>query len=229
MSKLIDFYLGEGMDVVGRMLSDVWQFTDDSLEGAHDYIQWLFPTVKPSNYNPEAPLLTPEDIVLFQANPKLRENLLISFEKILSFFGLRLAEEHGHPVVRKGVNYLKREHVLFKGFNHNHLRVTRILDCLNSVGLRDYSRALFEFLLKNKALFSANCFKYWENAMRDNGIEEGRLARDKATGERLRELEGRLALTPKEEDEKQRLHYQYYIENEDIRRYWKTRAINPSL
>ena len=59
--------------------------------------------------------------------------------------------------------------------------------------------------------------------MRENGIDEGRLARDKAVGERLHELENRLVRTQKEEDEMQRLHLQYYIENEDIRKYWKTR------
>ena len=49
MSKLTDFYLGEGTDTVGRKLEEVWGFTNDALEAGHNYVQWLFPTVKPSN------------------------------------------------------------------------------------------------------------------------------------------------------------------------------------
>jgi hypothetical protein len=92
MSKLIDFYLGEGKDQSGRTIQEVWQFKHGALEVGHDYIQFIFPTIKSSDFrgrgeSPDAPTLSIEDIAIFKANPKLRENLLISFDKILDFWG----------------------------------------------------------------------------------------------------------------------------------------------
>jgi hypothetical protein len=61
MSQLLDFYRGTQLDSSGRMLHEIWDWTDDDLEAIHDFIQWLFPLPEPSQFNPDAPLLTPED------------------------------------------------------------------------------------------------------------------------------------------------------------------------
>jgi hypothetical protein len=223
MSKLIDFYLGEGRDVAGRTIEELWQFKYGALEAGHDYIQFLFPTIQASNYNPDAPILSVEDIALFKANPKLKENLLISFDKILDFFGLRCANEGGTIVVRKGTNFIERKSVLFEGFNHNHLRVTRVIDCLNLLGLQEYAKAFFDFLSRQKQFFTENCFRHWEKAMRGGAVDQVRIDEDKALYENLRTLQNKLSRTPQEEGEMRKLIHRYYVENEDVRNYWKTR------
>ena len=214
MSKLIDFYLGEGTDNADRTLNDVWQLSYSALEAMDD--QWIFPTK-----NKEDVILTMEDIQLFKSNPKLKENLIISFEKMLSFFGLRLSLEEHTLMVRKGLNYNERKHVLFEGgLNHNYLRVTKILNCLNNLGLREHALAFFNFLVQQNKLFTKSCFQHWEQEMWGN-IDQKRLEKDKAIGERLRELESHLNRNPNEEDELQKLHYKYYVEHEDVRLFWK--------
>src|SRR5260370_19373303 len=68
MSRLVDFYRGEATDREGRFLRDLWAWGDDDLEAVHDFIQWLFPLPEPSRYNPDAPLLTDENIAPFRAH-----------------------------------------------------------------------------------------------------------------------------------------------------------------
>jgi hypothetical protein len=223
MSKLIDFYLGEGKDQSGRTIEEVWRFKHGALEVGHDYVQWLFPTIKSGNFNPDAPTLTVDDVTLFKSNPKLKENLLISFDKILDFFGLRCVNENGTIVVRKGTNFIERKSVLFEGFNHNHLRVTRVIDCLNALGFQEYAKAFFDFLSRQKQFFTENCFHHWEKAMRGGVVDQARLVADKALFENLRVLQNKLSRTPEEEEEMRNLIYKYYVENEDVRAYWKSR------
>ena len=210
-SKLIDFYLGKGTDLTGKTLAEIWKFKYGELESENNYIQFLFPTI-----------LSLEDIEIFKSNSKLRENLLISFDKILDFFGLRVVNENNSIVVRKGINFIERKHVLFQGFNHNHLRITRIIDCLNLLEFKEQALALFDFLSRQKQSFTEDCFSNWEKAVLGY-INQNRLDEDKSIYEKLRDLKNKLLRTREEEEEMSKLNYRYYVENEDVRAYWKTR------
>src|ERR1019366_10448716 len=92
MTRLVDFYRGQKTDTEGRRLEDILAWPDDDLEAVHDFIQWLFPLPEPSQFNPDAPLLTHEDIAAFKSDPILQANLMKSFERILAFLGLSLSE-----------------------------------------------------------------------------------------------------------------------------------------
>ena len=87
MSALLDFYRERGTDGAGRHLRDVWAFSDREMEWHHDFIQWLFPLTTRSQYNPDAPVLTAEEIAAFRADPELRERLRTSFVRFLRFLG----------------------------------------------------------------------------------------------------------------------------------------------
>lgn len=93
MSQLIDFYRGDGTDTEGRHLDDILSWSNADLEEVHDYIQWLFPLVTPSNFNPDAPLLTRKDIAIFRADPDLRERLRLAYLRVLNFLGLAETEQ----------------------------------------------------------------------------------------------------------------------------------------
>jgi hypothetical protein len=43
-SAIVRFYGGADTDNLGRKLEEMWEWTDDKLEGIHNYIQWMFPT-----------------------------------------------------------------------------------------------------------------------------------------------------------------------------------------
>ena len=63
---IVLFQLNEGTDSKGRYLNDLWQEDFYFYESCHDYIQWMFPLAEESEYNPDAPVLTEEDIIFFQ-------------------------------------------------------------------------------------------------------------------------------------------------------------------
>ena len=92
MSHLLAFYRGDSPDTEGRTLDEILAWGDDDLEEVHDFIQWLFPLVEPSQYNPTAPLFNEQDIAAFRCDPLLKANLTRSFERILTFLGFVVAE-----------------------------------------------------------------------------------------------------------------------------------------
>lgn len=165
MSQLVDFYRGEAADTEGRWLEDIWDWSDGRLEMIHDFIQWLFPLPEPSRFNPDAPLLAPEDIAAFRSDEYLRANLHKSFERILTFLGLSLAAD-GHVV--EGANFSARTPDVWDTPNHNWLRVTRILRSLRLLGLEAESQALYERLeiLYRGGRFPilADTFRFWMEA-----------------------------------------------------------------
>lgn len=166
MSRLVDFYRGKVTNTEGRRLADIWSWDDEELEFVHDYIQWLFPLTEPSQFNPDAPLLTADDIAAFQTDPGLQTSLRRSFDRILAFLGLALTEE-GQVV--EGPNFAARAAGVWAAPNHNWLRVTRILYSLVLLGMALEARALYDWLAaaytSRKYPISAETFWYWTEAV----------------------------------------------------------------
>ncbi len=104
------FLTGEGHDHRGRSLEEVLAFDDSELERSHDYIQWLFPLPEASRFSFHAPVLTAEDAARIHASAVARANLLRARDRMLAF-------------------YRTNDHWL-AAFDHNHLRITRIIRCL---------------------------------------------------------------------------------------------------
>src|SRR5581483_7741036 len=102
MSRLLDFYRGKGTDTEGRFVKDIWTWGDDELETVHNFIQWLFPLPEPSGFNPDAPLITEDDIATFKSDKLLQANVRKSFERMLAFFGLEM-DKNGQ--VAEGPNF----------------------------------------------------------------------------------------------------------------------------
>src|SRR5262245_2043307 len=124
MSRLVSFYRGQGTDSEGRRLQEIWAWSDDELEECHDFIQWLFPLPERSQFNPDAPVLTPEEIAVMRGDRAIQSNLRTSFERILTFLGLALSTDE---TVIDGPNFAARRSDVWAAPNHNWLRITRIL------------------------------------------------------------------------------------------------------
>lgn len=112
MNDIIKFYLDydEIREKLGFTLDDVIHESDEWLEGCHNHIQWLFPLTEPSNFNPDAPLLTQEDIDCFQSSRLLQNRLITAIERMTLFY--------------KYTDWISPN-------NHNFLRITRILKCIS--------------------------------------------------------------------------------------------------
>lgn len=93
--------LSDGFDYT---YSDILNKDDDWFENCHNHIQILFPTNKPSQFNKDAPLLTPEDAANF-----CKENLKLGLERFYRF--------------------LESTDALYIP-SHNDLRLTRAIECV---------------------------------------------------------------------------------------------------
>ena len=141
--RIVAFYSG-ALDAGGRTLEEILAWDDGRLEAVHDYIQWVFPTRQPSGVNPLAPLVTDATVRAFERDPALRDRLRQAFDRMLAFYGLRRNAERvelDEPV------FPARARVWLHPGNHNHLRLTRIMDSLATLGLRAEARALQGCLL----------------------------------------------------------------------------------
>jgi hypothetical protein len=99
LNILINFFEGTGGDYQNRTLNQMLRWSDEQLEQKHDYIQTLFPLPENSAVNYNAPLIDEEVFKAFQSREDLRQNLRKAFERILSFWGFRIADEFGQPKV----------------------------------------------------------------------------------------------------------------------------------
>jgi hypothetical protein len=141
---IVSFYLGRSRDNKDRRLEDIWAWDIHKLEGTHDYIQWLFPLRKRSQFNPKAPTLTSVTIEAFRNNDELKRRLRISLDVMLKFYGLEsTVGKDGIIEISKAPDFDDRSLEWLTTGNHNFLRVTRILKSLQILGLSDWSHALF--------------------------------------------------------------------------------------
>jgi Opioid growth factor receptor (OGFr) conserved region len=162
--RIIAFFEGAAPDDRGRSLDDVLRFDDEALETTHDFIQWLFPLRERSGANPSAPRLDDEAVAAFVGRPELREAQRRALERMLAFYGLRRADDRIGPAA----NFVERSQWLTPG-NHNHLRLTRMLTSLRTLGLEPEARALLECLLviaaSQQHAISEATLRYWREAL----------------------------------------------------------------
>lgn len=163
MSDLVKFYREEARNCDGLFLDDMLNMSDHVLEAEHGVIQWLFPLIEPSQFNADAPLLTAEDIATWHEDKVLRINLMRSYDKFLHFMALK---REGIKIEMTGMT---TKNYRWFSFNHNWLRITRVLKCMTLLGFRDHALGFFYLLedfKKNQQFpISDNTFKYWTEAV----------------------------------------------------------------
>ena len=110
MINIVGFLEGKTPDHRGRMLSMLCKQTDNDAETNHDYIQWMFPLDEPSQAVNGAPVLSDFDI------DEIKEN--------------RLAIENLEKSARWFLGFLERNDHWITNYDHNHLRITRVIKSL---------------------------------------------------------------------------------------------------
>lgn len=173
-STLVGFYSGAIPDARGRRLAVIQSWGFDELEDTHDYIQWLFPLRTRSPVNPSAPILDSEVIAAFRSRRDLQDALLRSLETMLRFYGFELDCSGDLPNVRCSKQFDARASNWMTPGKHNHLRITRILACLQTLGFSSHAEAVFRALqevywsktqAKSQAI-SEESFSFWKSAAR---------------------------------------------------------------
>ena len=128
--EIVGFLEGKTPDHRGRILAMLLQQTDHQAEINHDYIQWMFPLDEPSRSVGGAPVLTELEIDKIRQSSLAQVNLAKSARWFLGFL-----ERNNHWITK---------------YNHNHLRITRVIKSLRLLA-RD--EAADEF--RNKVLAAA--------------------------------------------------------------------------
>lgn len=148
--RIIRFYdpAIRAADLQGRSLSSILAWSDAELEDCHDYIQNLFPLPEPSPFNPAAPLVSSGVFTAFRTRPELRNRLKEAFCRMLKFYGFKLHLDGANEIVVKGDNFGRASRNWVTRFNHNHLRITRIIRSLRVLGLEQQAAAFFVALEK---------------------------------------------------------------------------------
>jgi hypothetical protein len=229
----------QAKDAHGRTQEMILAWPNSKLESSHNYIQMLFPVPEGSAFNWEAPIIDREVMDTFRARSDLRNRLRRSFERMLDFYGFKIAlepekKEETKPEDKpengaQGIGETSTETTKTKDpaneatkaqdatdkgksktedstpkstlppgapsnstasfgcyivrvpqwrshfrnwavrFDHNHLRITRILRCLRVLGLQMECEAFFEALknvFNDPAInISDRTFMYWTRAV----------------------------------------------------------------
>jgi len=146
MMNFKNFLLGKEPDFKGRMIDEIWDFTDIQIEGNHDFIQLIFPLNKKSQSSFHGYYLNNDQLVNeLKENAEIKKNILKSSQWFLSF--------------------LKRHDHWKSKYDHNQLRITRIIECLRLLvgdqAADDFRHSIFEIIELDK--INERTIQYWNN------------------------------------------------------------------
>jgi Opioid growth factor receptor (OGFr) conserved region len=147
------FLAGAGHDGRGRWAADVLAFSDAELEQVHDYIQWLFPLPTRSSAQPDAPVLTEAESDAIQADRRATDTLAQAADRMLRFY--------------QGTD------AWLTAYDHNHLRITRILRSLGLLigpdAARRFHRAVLDRHEAAGAPVNTDTLRFWAAAADQQG------------------------------------------------------------
>ena len=143
-----EFLEGLQPNTSGKTIAEIYGYTDQQIESEHTFIQWLFPLDEPSRNVRNSPVLGPDEIALIMESPTAQGNLKKSAGWYLGF--------------------LSRNSHWIKRYDHNHLRITRVIKSLRllvSYEVADGFRIdLYSLLRTNRSVIPKETQQFWDNA-----------------------------------------------------------------
>ena len=145
---IVGFLEGKTPDHLGRILAMLLQQTDYQAETNHDYIQWLFPLDEPSRSVNGVPILTDLDIDEIRQSSLAQANLAKSARWFLGFL-----ERNDHWITK---------------YNHNHLRITRVIKSLRLLAsdkaADEFRDKVLALAVDNLNLIDQKARGFWANS-----------------------------------------------------------------
>tara|TARA_B100000579_G_scaffold43061_2_gene30039 strand:- start:1276 stop:1716 length:441 start_codon:yes stop_codon:yes gene_type:complete len=142
-----NFLLGKEADFKGRTIQEIWSFSDIQIEGNHDFIQLIFPLNKKSQNVFHGYYLDNEDLINeLKESHQIRKNIIKSSSWFLSF--------------------LKRNEHWKSKYDHNQLRITRVIECLRLLVGDDEADNFYQSVLVLCSDKNINkiTLEYWKNS-----------------------------------------------------------------
>jgi hypothetical protein len=147
-SPLVAFHCHDGADHAGRRHADILAFSDDDMHGEHDFIQWLFPLPEPSRAVHGAPILTGKDLSAMRPSKVCQARLAAARGRMMEF--------------------LDDNPVWLRAYDHNHLRITRMIRSTRLIAGHGEADKLREFFLHHgrseRAEINATTLAFWAEA-----------------------------------------------------------------
>ena len=141
-------YSNLGVDFKGRTLQDIWDYSDKEIEDQHDFIQMIFPLDQPSNAVFHGIYLDDREVIEnLRTNPTVQSNMIKSANWFLSFL--------------ERTNHWKAPN------DHNHLRITRIIQSLRLLVSDKEADAFYisvMAMLADNNQINATSLQYWKKA-----------------------------------------------------------------
>lgn len=150
---ILAFLECRGTDYKLRRIEEVWAFDDWQIENTHDFIQWMFPLPLENTAQLSRPILSPVGA------KKIAESSLAldSLTKSRSWY----------------LNFLKKSSGWLQKYDHNHLRITRMLKStalINGPAVAQENYTLVKNIAgKNFHSIGKVAVAFWENALKING------------------------------------------------------------
>ena len=142
------FLLNKSADHRGRLLEDIYNFSDNEIEGTHDFIQIIFPLAEPSYWSSNKYFIeTQKEIDNLSRNKNVKNSILKSASWYIAF--------------------LKRNNHWKHSNNHNLKRITRMIKSVRLIaGDTDADKVKKEIMnIENiERLIGQKSFQYWETA-----------------------------------------------------------------
>ena len=142
------FLTNQDPDFKGRFLKEIWAYSDNEIESTHDFVQIVFPTNKPSQATFNKLYLDNEILIeKLKNSSEVTENIMKSASWFLSF--------------------LSRNDSWQKGYDHNQLRITRVIESLRLLvsdeAADEFYKAILR-LVKDPTILNPTTLKFWEEA-----------------------------------------------------------------
>jgi c-di-AMP phosphodiesterase-like protein len=122
--------------------------------------------------NSDAQSLTKNESNIFKESKELQSLVIKSFELMLNFYGMELNQETGK--IQRNEKLWKQRYEFLDDSFHNYLRITRILNCLELVGLGhlkiEWISLFVEEIFQNQLLKNAksSLIQFWIPTLRKN-------------------------------------------------------------
>jgi len=172
MSAITNFLMGEGNDNQGRNLNTVLGFDDSKWDECHDFIQWLFPLPVESKFAEFSPVLTHLDVETCNEQVMIQVGMLFAVKRFMQFLGFETAvKRHKEDRIRfnRSNKFDQQAKYWLKARDHNHLRISRMLQSLVLFEQENVALEIFKALSLVKCDFpdciTDETMVYWRNAL----------------------------------------------------------------
>ena len=154
---ILNFLKGTGVGSLGRNYMQMVNQTDSEWEHCTDAIQFIFPLAEESRMAHHYPLLSKEIVEKAKQSKVILDNLRLALERITKFFAIG-------PYENKVI-----QSVWCRDYNHNLLRITRIIRSLRLFGLNKEAQQFYDaaYNVGIRLHISPETIQYWDMAMND--------------------------------------------------------------